>query len=293
MSEHHLVDLVHQELNDAISNNLYTGLAYGMFLAVYLISIRILLSKGPLLRSVEQMFLFGITAIIFILSTIVIVLGPGLMSQVIPTMIKTMDPTFDRVWSIHKLYVVSSMMTVITGLNPILSDVVCAWRAMVLWKYDRRVVTILSICLLGTFAACIYDFHLEFTQGVQPRHFADCALILTVPILVTNVLSTSLIAWKAWDYHQTVGAHFKKGRSFGRVEKVLVLLVESGFIYLIVWMFYLLSSFSILPGAGSYMVNTVMVFISSMYPVSINVLAVTTQSYESSEVYGYNQYSRY
>jgi hypothetical protein len=37
------------------------------------------------------------------------------------------------------------------------------------------------------------------------------------------------------DYHQTVGAHFRKGRSFGRVEKVLVLLVESGFIYLIVW----------------------------------------------------------
>ncbi len=37
------------------------------------------------------------------------------------------------------------------------------------------------------------------------------------------------------DYHQTVGAHFRKGRYFGRVEKVLVLLVESGFVYLIVW----------------------------------------------------------
>jgi len=284
MSEQ-LVDVIHQQLNDAISNNLYTGLAYGMFLAVYLISIRILLSKGPLLRSVEQMFLFGITAIIFILSTIVIVLGPGLMSQVIPTMIKTMDPSFDRVWSIHKLYVVSSMMTVITGLNPILSDVVCAWRAMVLWKYDRRVVTILSICLLGTFAACIYDFHFELTQGQQSGYTADFALILVVPILVTNTLSTSLIAWKAWDYHQTVGAHFRKGRYFGRVEKVLVLLVESGFIYLIVWMFYLLIAFSILPGSGTFIVNVVMLFISSTYPVSINVLAVTTQSYESSDVW--------
>ena len=37
------------------------------------------------------------------------------------------------------------------------------------------------------------------------------------------------------DYHQTVGAHFRKGRYSGHVEKVLVLLVESGFIYLIVW----------------------------------------------------------
>jgi hypothetical protein len=37
------------------------------------------------------------------------------------------------------------------------------------------------------------------------------------------------------EYHRRVGAYFRKGRHFGRVEKVLVLLVESGFIYLIVW----------------------------------------------------------
>jgi hypothetical protein len=37
------------------------------------------------------------------------------------------------------------------------------------------------------------------------------------------------------DYHQTVGAYFRKGWSSGRVEKVLVLLIESGFIYIILW----------------------------------------------------------
>ncbi len=37
------------------------------------------------------------------------------------------------------------------------------------------------------------------------------------------------------DYHETVGAHFRKGRSLGRVEKVLLLLIESGFVYCILW----------------------------------------------------------
>jgi hypothetical protein len=65
-------------------------------------------------------------------------------------------------------------------------------------------------------------------------------------------------------------------------------------------MFYLLTAFGILPGMGSYIVNMVMLYISvrirkslsnykltpffqSTYPVSVNVLAVTTQPYEFSE----------
>jgi hypothetical protein len=74
-------------------------------------------SKGPLLRSLEQMFLFGITAIIFVLSTIVIVLGPGLTSQAILIMIEKMDPSFDKLWSPHKIHIVSVIITVVTRLN--------------------------------------------------------------------------------------------------------------------------------------------------------------------------------
>jgi hypothetical protein len=63
------------------------------------------------------MFLFAITMIIFILSTTVIVLGPGLTSQGIPIEIKKMDPSFDRVWSPHKIHVVDAIICVITRLN--------------------------------------------------------------------------------------------------------------------------------------------------------------------------------
>jgi hypothetical protein len=61
------------------------------------------------------MFLFGITTIIFILSTIVIVLGPKLTSLFIPMLIKDLDPSFDKVWSAHKVQLVEVIIAFITG----------------------------------------------------------------------------------------------------------------------------------------------------------------------------------
>jgi len=168
-------------------------------------------------------------------------------------------------------------------LNPILSDVVCAWRAIVLWKYDRRVVTVLSICLLGTFAACIYDIKLALdvrpgTQGEERLPEGKLAMIIVGPMLGTNVLSTALIAWKAWcvaEYRRAVGPQLRRGSPSERVEKVLGLLIESGFIYCLLWTFYLLSAYSVLPGAGTYVVNIVMLYVSSMYPAIIIVIVCT------------------
>jgi hypothetical protein len=73
-------------------------------------------SKGPLSHSFGSMFLFGITTIIFILSTIFMVLGPGLMSQFDLLVIKMLDPSFDRIWSPHKITVASVIIAVITRL---------------------------------------------------------------------------------------------------------------------------------------------------------------------------------
>jgi hypothetical protein len=122
------------------------------------------------------MFVFAITTIIFLLATTVLYFGPGLTTQGIPFIIRMIEPSIAVGWSPHKLDVVVGVIAVISRLNaripsfhhlismqwyneetpsqPVLSDVVCAWRAMVLWKYNRRVVALLSFCVLGTFGAC-------------------------------------------------------------------------------------------------------------------------------------------
>ena len=55
---------------------------------------------------------------------------------------------------------------------------------------------------MGFTAACIYDLKLALrTQmGILPqlRPEGDIAVIVVGPMLATNLISTSLIAWKAW-----------------------------------------------------------------------------------------------
>jgi hypothetical protein len=67
------------------------------------------------------------------------------------------------------------------------------------------------------------------------------------------MLSTLLIAWKAWcaaetvyvpispddgtlrELRRTMGVHFKQGSPADRMESVLALLIESGFLYCLLW----------------------------------------------------------
>jgi len=239
------------------------------------------------------MFLFGITTIIFMLTTTDLILDFELTSQDISSTIHAFDRSFDNVWSPQKIRAVNVVNTVIPRLNPILSDVVFVWRAIVLWKYDRRVVAILSICLFSTVVASIYDLKLLFEaplsfQAVNyiSKHPGEVAAIFVGPILITNLLSTSFIAWKAWDYHRTVGPHIRKGRTPGHVEKVLMLLIETDIVYCIFWMIHLLTAFGIFSSISTYdIIKTVTFYISSTYPMSVNVLAVTTQSHKFREVW--------
>ncbi|KAH9173239.1 hypothetical protein EDB89DRAFT_2068992 [Lactarius sanguifluus] len=285
-----LFNEIHLQFRNAVSYNLYTGLAYGMLVVVYFISIRIQLSKGALFHSPGHMFMFGSTTLIFVLATVVIVVGPGLTLQAIPGIIRFIDPSLAVGWSIHKINIMTGVVATITRINacsplPVISDMVCAWRAIVLWKYDRRVVIILSACITGTFAVCIYDLKLALRNQPGPNggdgiDNGKVAAIIVGPMLGTNILSTLLIAWKAWEYRSTVSAHLRKGSAPDRAEKVLALLIESGFVYSLLWIFYLLTAFSVLPGAGSYTVNLVMLFLSSMYPAIIIIIACTQTGQE-------------
>jgi hypothetical protein len=81
-----------------------------------------------------------------------------------------LDPTSDGIWSSTYTNIIIAVGATITRImvrleqrcrlsmltktkQYILSDVVCAWRAVVLWNKDKRVIAILSLFILGTTGA--------------------------------------------------------------------------------------------------------------------------------------------
>jgi len=62
------------------------------------------------------------------------------------------------------------------------------------------------------------------------------------------------------EIRRVLGTQLRKGSPSERVEKILALLIESGFVYCLLWSLYLLSAYGVLPGAGSYIVNIGMLY---------------------------------
>ncbi|KAI0258134.1 hypothetical protein BC834DRAFT_119953 [Gloeopeniophorella convolvens] len=286
------------QFRNGVCYNLSTGIVYGMYFAMYWVSVRVLLADGPLSRSRANTFMFSVTTFMFIFGTVAIVLGPGLTLQAVPFIVEDFDPSFPGGWSNRTTNTVAAIFAVITRLNPILSDVVCAWRAVVLWRWDRRVLLILGTCILGTLGAAGFDLKLALevhpgTENERGLQQGTVAMVIVAPMLGTNILSTSLIAWKAWEYRRHVRANLRHGSPSQRVEKVLAFLIESGFMYCLLWILYLLTAFKVLPGSGSYIVNVFMLYLSCMYPTIITII-VCLQARSSYEAHsGHRGRSKY
>ena len=106
--------------------------------------------------------MFGTTTFMFILGIIALVLETTLGFQ---QMQLFLNPDASGVWSSYRTNVVIAVgatitrlmvrsnavrLTLLTAMQYILSDIICAWRAVVLWNRDKRVIAILLLFILGT-----------------------------------------------------------------------------------------------------------------------------------------------
>lgn len=187
--------------------------------------------------------MFGITTFMFVLGLIALVLDTTLGFQQMQLLL---DSTSSGIWSSTKTNIIIAVGATITRImvrlldstcfpsmltlmnQYILSDVICAWRAVVLWNKDKRVIAVLTLFILGTTgvsyqtscfptsahrrfvmaAAATSDLVLSLGPLFDPSHksiqdessvkMGERALIMVGPTLGTNLLSTGLIAWKAW-----------------------------------------------------------------------------------------------
>jgi len=271
-------------------NNLFVGIVYGVYTVLYVASARILLGNPGFTSSTPRMFMFGTTTFMFALGIIALVLETVLGFQQLETFL----PAPGNTWSWNHLVVINGIAEISTHLMYILSDVICAWRAVVLWKRDKRVISILLLFILVTTASAVFDLRLNFdrepdvgmgtAEGIMVMDMEDTftqkPIILVVPTLATNLLSTGLIAWKFWQGRISVRGHLGEGSGFARVDRVFALLIESGFVYCCVWILYLISAFWRVPDQGFTFIimSSVVPFVAGVYPTLIVILVGMQQS---------------
>ncbi|KAI0273921.1 hypothetical protein BGY98DRAFT_997854 [Russula aff. rugulosa BPL654] len=219
--------------------------------------------------------MFSITTFMFALGLIALVLETALEFQ---QMKLFLDPTSGGIWSSTNTNIIIAVGATITRIMYILSDVICAWRAVVLWNKDKRVISILLLFILGTIGAALFNPSHQSIQDESGVKLGERALIMVGPTLGTNLLSTGLIAWKAWHHRISIKKYMGEGSVSMRVEKVFALLIESGFVYCCLWILYLISAFRVFPEPGFIVMDSVLLFASGSYPTLIVILVCIQKS---------------
>ncbi|KAL1705254.1 hypothetical protein EV121DRAFT_279701 [Schizophyllum commune] len=142
-------------------------------------------------------------------------------------------------------YVVQAPMILATDLEAFttfffayispLSDAIVIWRAWVLWRDNRIVKAILSLCMAGSLILPIVEcvFWVRDAMGEPVPHLMS--LMVTTPLLVTNSVTTILVGFQVWYYRRNIKGAIGPWKRSTQVEKVLVLLLESGFAYCLIW----------------------------------------------------------
>ncbi|KAF9254754.1 hypothetical protein L218DRAFT_951312 [Marasmius fiardii PR-910] len=132
-------------------------------------------------------------------------------------------------------------------INMIVGDSIVIWRAWVLCQNSRfqKLVYLPIVMLLTSFVFTIVALDCLFLNGFGndssiPAGSKMCRWSEAIAwglSLATNILSTGSIAIIAWQHRQFMKEHLRGGesRTLTRSERVLFILVESGFIYCLFW----------------------------------------------------------
>ncbi|KAL1749327.1 hypothetical protein HDZ31DRAFT_59613 [Schizophyllum fasciatum] len=177
----------------------------------------------------------------------------------------------------------------LSRINAILSDLIVVWRAWALWPDSRIVKSLLAFCMTGTVAGTVGDIVLVHIGGTgRPMQLARLLLSI-LPILLTNIVATAVVSVKVWEYRRTIRDCLAQPTSTP-IEKVLLLIVESGGLYVVIWVIFLLLCLSDLPaafGAGgpispAYLMGSIIPSLSGIYPTAIIIITAMQRTPEAS-----------
>ncbi|THU98474.1 hypothetical protein K435DRAFT_856603 [Dendrothele bispora CBS 962.96] len=175
-----------------------------------------------------------------------------------------------------------------TRANFILGDTVVVWRTWFLSNLNpgsanRATKILLVLSYLATIALVFCDMTLTVKAilkspvGISSLSGAK-SLILPLPLLVTNILSILLVAFVAWNYRKHIKLMANTGDKGSSVERILLLLLQSGSIYCIILILTLIARLDIWGDLGHAVLSALNPYLTNAYPTIIILLASTHMS---------------
>jgi len=270
-------------------------LFHGIFTLLFAISTAIFLRRG--LNTRASWAMFTITIVTYAISTMYCasnfaITAYGLKTSLIDQSNLDLAAKI-KLLSVRKT-VAKSVYMCTAMLPPIISDAVVIWRAWVLFP-ERRWVMILPVSMLvGTTSCTLAFIALSLAHKGSGKPLNDMLYGSTFILsLSTNIIATLMITYKLWSHRKFLVKDLGLNRGQSAVQKVLDIMVESGFSYcalqiITVTLDYLPTA----PELGSPFEYAVQVFLSSytilsaMYPTIVIVLVNSQRSFV--DTYGFS-----
>ncbi|KAI0753972.1 hypothetical protein C8Q80DRAFT_1116841 [Daedaleopsis nitida] len=198
----------------------------------------------------------------------------------------------------------SCVQTATLTINILVGDAVVWWRASLIWTGRSRyaIFALCSALLLATFAISVADtcgscnLDLVREESGYGQLFAGDKLgaVASILSLVTNVVATLLTAYKAWTHARLLRNYFSAGSMMTNVERILILLTETGLVYSGIWVVVAIYQIGINQGdlydssvsnvasnfwgVVGYFINGALVPTIAIYPMMIIVLVALKKS---------------
>ncbi|KAF5332334.1 hypothetical protein D9758_016119 [Tetrapyrgos nigripes] len=248
---------------------------YGAYAVLFLMAVYVLLRNG-LHNSLARQILFAIILFIFVVCTAKSVAYTKLFYM-------TMDDF--QFSESHQVLIDRYLivLSVLTHVNSVLSDGIVVWRAWALYPHSIKVKTFLSLCVVGTIVTSSVDCAFEIKDGSKTHTTRSGlgTLWFYLTLLGTNIAATGLVGYKYWEYRTIKGtvadaSMINQARGKPKVEKVLIMVIESGFIYCFYWITVMLSAVWGTADVGHEVLECVLPQIQGIY-LTILILLVAGQ----------------
>jgi len=267
----------------AISGVVVESVLYGAYAVLVVFAIRTLVRKRHTTISVPTLIMIFTTVLMFAMSTTLFVIDVYDVLRPLEVILVWTDrgeSVADR-QSIYNKGLNSRVFAqaVIYIFEFLLSDSVVIWRACALWAFDWKIlfapflVFTAATVMFFFFVGCIVHNDMDLIFG-EPAVCNNAQLSTFFLSLATNALATALIAVKAWQHRKLIGATHKKRT---QSEKVLLLLIESGLLFFLIWGAKSFTYFPIVFSQGSILfaaqiLDSMCNQIVGLYPTLIIVL---------------------